>query len=558
MRFRGVVVLVFLLLFAGMASAACGAAFTASDSFLSLENESQAIVSYDSEAEVQHLVVRPMYMGAAEDFGVVYPLPSQPDVSGTDNEFFEQIHDLSSPTDFNPFMTFPLMMLGGSTIGSSGVDVISQEGIGDFEVTVLEATSVDALESWLTGNNYTLDDHVRENLPHYVEGDDSYFVALRVKPEQATCLARDEYQRIENATGMERQNLLRQQQFSGERTTGETASNDSSPCYLAGSLSPVEMAFTTEQPFIPFYILRNTEDHSEKKSFLMYTYADQPLLVSGAEAQYINEIEHVEPPLDRFGTRGFLTRQRVTVDTADIEDDLYFQPAKPVYVAPDSAAAIPGNADGTGVIPASGAPLSVTYSDTVTQLDRLQFTVSRGFQESISILQGSILTFLILLLSLPFILFGILLVVPLALVVRPLAVVIPVASGTILGALFTQRNALRTVPVLAAVTATGVMLLQHTDTIMTGTLSHAVYHVVSAGMSGIAAGAYASVIIFLFSTVMAHSTHVQTLRDRITDSQLPGSTFITKDTDHGPYWKQAVILILVGTMALSIHLNMLL
>lgn len=133
------------------------------------------------------------YQGDPEEFGWLIPVPQVPDVRLGSERFFDALGAATqprvqlNPTDFCG---------GGLTLGcadsESGVvahrgdtpndPVISREQVGPFDTVVLDASDRVALQTWLTDNDFFVDeDPSRPILDDYV-GPGLSFLALRLAP----------------------------------------------------------------------------------------------------------------------------------------------------------------------------------------------------------------------------------------------------------------------------------------------------------------------------------------------------------------------------------------
>lgn len=142
-------------------------------------------------------VVLIQYVGEAEDFSWVLPVPGIPELSTGSDIFFQALEPATRPqfileivgeacSDFgNP--------LGGlSFLGSppeaadsadDGVQVLQRSTVGPFDVLVVSSDDADAMAQWLEDNDFDLSDRGAELIEPYVtEG--MNFVALKLQQNQ--------------------------------------------------------------------------------------------------------------------------------------------------------------------------------------------------------------------------------------------------------------------------------------------------------------------------------------------------------------------------------------
>ncbi len=143
-------------------------------------------VVMDRENDRIHLIPNIGINTDSDDFAVVVPTPTVPEFAPADHLIWDEARQL----------TLPLARRRGNSTGgfdcgttvmyadqeaADGADVVivSTHTVGDFEMTVLEATDPDALADWLTANGYLLEPAHHAALAPYVERG-WYFTAMKV------------------------------------------------------------------------------------------------------------------------------------------------------------------------------------------------------------------------------------------------------------------------------------------------------------------------------------------------------------------------------------------
>jgi len=162
-------------------------------------------VLFASENGVVTAHVQIQYVGPAEDFAWVVPLPALPTVTLGVQEVFTQLLNRTQPRFVTNFQFDPECReadFGGegeaeaeaeaeaasdaaASDGGSGVEIYFRGAVGPYDAAVLSADDPDALRTWLADNNYDLPPQADPLIDAYVEAGD-YFVALKLLKEQDT------------------------------------------------------------------------------------------------------------------------------------------------------------------------------------------------------------------------------------------------------------------------------------------------------------------------------------------------------------------------------------
>ncbi|BBM82145.1 DUF2330 domain-containing protein [Candidatus Uabimicrobium amorphum] len=122
---------------------------------------------------IQSIVLRPGFTGSLDNFGMLIPFPTPPAIRKVEDNIFAHIAAAIDPPEFQLFprerygrqyYPFTFSSLGTNVMiffsvimekaRSNRVRVLSEEGIGMYQVAVLEAGSASALKKWMTNNNY--------------------------------------------------------------------------------------------------------------------------------------------------------------------------------------------------------------------------------------------------------------------------------------------------------------------------------------------------------------------------------------------------------------------
>ncbi len=224
----------------------------------------KAIIVYDAEVGHEDLVLSVQLLAESPEAAWVVPVPSPPEVSTASAEWFVQLSDLTQPEIVTRTVPFP--MIGAATKGGAqgGVEVLSRERVGVYDVSVLSSDEPGALLEWLNENGYAFPEEGEPILDAYVE-EGWYFLATRVLP-------------------------------------GETAN-------LEGDVQPLWLSFDTERPVYP---MRLTALVDEYMDVLIYVLTDHRMEIKGSE---------FEPEF-----AGELTLESVASEESDLVDLLTGRP----------------------------------------------------------------------------------------------------------------------------------------------------------------------------------------------------------------------------------------
>ncbi|MEE2788814.1 MAG: DUF2330 domain-containing protein [Myxococcota bacterium] len=152
-------------------------------------NQAAERILFAVENEQITMVVQIQYEGPPSDFGWLLPVPADTEYALASEELFVQLDQSFAPQfrlnrDWGPNCDFPLAAAERSAVddadgASNGVDVLSQQSLGPFEITLLRAASVMDLRDWLDTNEYQIPNGVDEKLIPYLERD-QVFLALKL------------------------------------------------------------------------------------------------------------------------------------------------------------------------------------------------------------------------------------------------------------------------------------------------------------------------------------------------------------------------------------------
>jgi hypothetical protein len=153
----------------------------------------KAILVYDEQSQREDLILSVELRGGSEAAWVV-PVPSLPEVETASPEWFQQLGDMTKPTVKYRYVKIDL---GGpetvveTVAEDAGVELISREEVGVYDVSILSADEPGALVDWLNENGYAYPEEGEPLLDAYMEEGGWYFVAARVLPGKSDRLDGD-------------------------------------------------------------------------------------------------------------------------------------------------------------------------------------------------------------------------------------------------------------------------------------------------------------------------------------------------------------------------------
>ena len=149
---------------------------------------------------IETFVIKPGFEGRVEDFGMLIPFPTPPELRKVPDNVFAQVDNAIDPPEvvlnLNPIAEDDFdsaifanaagsgMMLDNAEMNRNKVVVVKEEAVGMYEVAVLEAGSAAALKRWMDDNGYQYPKGMDETAEAYVE-EGWCFVAVKTKVGRA-------------------------------------------------------------------------------------------------------------------------------------------------------------------------------------------------------------------------------------------------------------------------------------------------------------------------------------------------------------------------------------
>ena len=175
-------------------ASACGGFFCQT---LPIDQAGEQIVFRQDGTRITAMV-QIQFVGDASDFGWVVPVPSEPTFALGSNQVFSSL-ELATRPQFNltrtgqeceiNFQASPTASGGDANAESDtsdgGVEVISVEEVGSYEVTVIAGNDPQEVANWLQERNYELSSDGAALLAPYIE-DGMKFVAVKLQSDRDT------------------------------------------------------------------------------------------------------------------------------------------------------------------------------------------------------------------------------------------------------------------------------------------------------------------------------------------------------------------------------------
>jgi hypothetical protein len=249
----------------------------------------KAIIVWDAERGREDLILSIQLLGQSPEAAWVVPLPSPPAVETASPDWFVQLSEMTQPRVETRYVPFPVLGAVPGEGRQGGVEVLSREQVGVYDVSVVSAERSGELLLWLTENGYQFPEAGEPILNDYV-AEGWYFMATRVLP-------------------------------------GESAQ-------LAGDVQPLWLSFQAQRPVYP---MRLTSLVEREMDILLYVLADHRMEIAGGsfEPEFAGQLQ-----LDPVASEGTELAERLTGRTYFVtklrswffepwntEDDLYLQQA---------------------------------------------------------------------------------------------------------------------------------------------------------------------------------------------------------------------------------------
>ncbi len=143
------------------------------------EPSQTALIVYNEGME--DLYIKAGYEGETNKFVWIVPTPSYPEAELAPYDIFDELSIYTRNERSDHKVEDVDAIAGNFEQEETNVVVHSQEQVGIYEVTVLSATGVDGIYTWLEENNYPVKEDIKDVLDWYIQKE-WYFTAMRIDP----------------------------------------------------------------------------------------------------------------------------------------------------------------------------------------------------------------------------------------------------------------------------------------------------------------------------------------------------------------------------------------
>lgn len=161
----------------------------------------RALIVWDPATKVEHFVREANFLTTDPDFGFLVPTPALPTIAPSSSGLLYEFALVAAPKMriekkksvhfssklFLPVHTRAVDVAAATKAATAGapnpVDVVSQQKIGNYDVSVLKASDAPALAKWLKVHHYPVNEQAAEWLKVYVQKS-WYLTAFKVASNQ--------------------------------------------------------------------------------------------------------------------------------------------------------------------------------------------------------------------------------------------------------------------------------------------------------------------------------------------------------------------------------------
>ncbi len=146
------------------------------------ETAQKAVVFYEAATQTETMVVGINYEGTAQDFGWLIPTPNLPTVERGSQNLFANVAAITDPYS-DSYKSSEDSALLGNTVSAipETVNIVSEQQVAYYDVTVLTATNTEDLVNWFNANGYKYPQAYAYILQDYITNG-WYFTAMKINP----------------------------------------------------------------------------------------------------------------------------------------------------------------------------------------------------------------------------------------------------------------------------------------------------------------------------------------------------------------------------------------
>ncbi|MBL8064477.1 MAG: DUF2330 domain-containing protein [Chthonomonadaceae bacterium] len=128
----------------------------------------QVVIVWDADKKIEHFVRKATFDTSAKDFGFIVPTPSVPTLAVAKTDIFGK---LKAYVDFQnrPPSIACSAPLGSVDAAAGGVEVVSEQTVGDYKAAIIRASDASGLGQWLKANGYVSRPAMEEWFDHYIK-----------------------------------------------------------------------------------------------------------------------------------------------------------------------------------------------------------------------------------------------------------------------------------------------------------------------------------------------------------------------------------------------------
>ena len=158
-------------------AAACGAFVPQDDAVR--QSQLRIIYAVDRPANQMTVHIQINYVGEADQFAWILPVPSNPklEVSKVD---FDELQNATEPRLIFPTPPTNCLSATGGAAPGRGPDVLQQGSVGPYDFSVIQDKDPAVMVKWLRDNGYQVSDDVANALKPYAEGGMA-FLAMKLQ-----------------------------------------------------------------------------------------------------------------------------------------------------------------------------------------------------------------------------------------------------------------------------------------------------------------------------------------------------------------------------------------
>ena len=174
---------IFFILFAfSMRCFCCAPVWDEDNGPVKIQGEKSLIV-WDQQSQKEHFFRSVTFHGSGKESGFIVPVPAVPEVADAGDDLFNQLDNAienERPKDYVFFKMVKKMLTRAAekSLGSvdglgsavpGGVSVLAEYQLANYDVKIIEATSIEPLKNWLEENKFKMRTQLADWLESYLQ-----------------------------------------------------------------------------------------------------------------------------------------------------------------------------------------------------------------------------------------------------------------------------------------------------------------------------------------------------------------------------------------------------